>query len=62
MADRLQLGRSTFAIGQHIGDRVAVLALQAVDQMHAFFDLGQAVRVELDAVAVVRQLACQIIQ
>ena len=60
--DRLQLDRRPLGVGQHLFDRVAVLALQAVDQVQALFDLLQASRVELDRVAVALELARQVVQ
>ena len=62
VGDRFQLGRRPLAVREHLFDRVAVLALQAVDQVQALLDLLQPPRVELDAVAVVAQLAADVVQ
>ncbi len=61
MADGVQLGGGAFGVGQHIFNGVTIFALQAVDQVQPLLHLLQAPGVELDAVAVVRQLARQIV-
>ncbi len=53
---------AALAVGDHLFDRVAVLPLQAVDQVQPILDLLQPPRVELDAVAVVAQLAADVVQ
>ncbi len=43
-----QAGAEALALGQHVGERVAVLAAQVVEQLAPLADQGQALRVLLD--------------
>ena len=52
-----QLARNVFAERDHLGDRLAVLALQPVEQRQAVFNLGQPLGRCVDAFRVIAQLA-----
>ena len=55
-----QLARHFFAKRDHIGDGLAVLAFQAIEQGEAVFDLRQPLRGGVDALGVVAQRGADI--
>ena len=60
--DVMQAGAGALPVGQHLGDRRAVLAFEAKDQRQPLFDLGEAARVVLHTFSVGAQVAGQVIR